>query len=182
MRLFVGLPIPDEVAEKMAVMIERLRTAGAELPWSPRGNLHVTTKFIGSWPDARLDEISSALAGIEAPALELALTGLGWFPNPHAPRIFWAGVKGGEALSRLAAATDEATAALGVARETKPYTPHVTLARIKPGMDFKALRAAVAELQLPVFGSWRAAGFHLYRSDTLPSGSVYTKLAEFRLG
>ena len=181
MRLFVGLAIPDEVAERITEVTGRLRASGPKLQWSPRENLHITTKFIGSWPDDRLNEMEVALEGIRAEPFDVQLAGLGWFPNPHAPKIFWTAARGGEAIARLASLTDEATAQMGIAREERAYTPHVTLARVKPGMDFKPLRAAVAELEPQQFGRWRTEEFFLYRSETKPAGSVYTKLAGFRL-
>jgi 2'-5' RNA ligase len=181
MRLFVGLEIPDEVAERITEVTGRLRASAPNLQWSPRENLHITTKFIGSWPDERLKEMEVALEGIRTEPFNVQLTGFGWFPTPHAPKIFWTAARGGEALARLASLTDEATARLGIAPEERAYTPHVTLARVKQGMDFKPLRSAVAELEPPQFGQWCVNEFYLYRSETKPAGSVYTKLAGFSL-
>jgi 2'-5' RNA ligase len=180
MRLFVGLPIPDDVADRAAALIEHLRPF-AKLQWSPRENLHITTKFIGSWPEARLDGMHSALGAIQAEAFDVSLGGPGWFPNPHAPRVFWAGVQAGVALSELARLTDEATSRLGVEPEKRGYTPHMTLARVKPGVDIRALRGAVADLKPEPLGAWRATEFFLYLSETKPAGSVYTRLGGFDL-
>jgi 2'-5' RNA ligase len=90
-------------------------------------------------------------------------------------------VKGGDGLSGLARATDDATAALGVAKEERAYSPHLTLARIaKPGR-LPGLLSAVAALPSLEFGAFTADRFFLYQSQTSPAGSVYTKLAEFPL-
>ena len=72
-------------------------------------------------------------------------------------------------------------APLGIAKEQRPYSPHLTLARIKTPGKQPALLQAVAKLPSLEFGSFVADRFHLYRSRTAPSGSVYTKLAEFPL-
>jgi 2'-5' RNA ligase len=143
--------------------------------------LHITTKFIGEWPEEKLSLLQERLALLRAEALEVRLAGFGWFPNPHAPRVFWVGARGGEPLVQLAATSDEATAELGVAKETNAYTPHVTLARVKAGVDLRELRGAVAEIETPEWGDFRAEEFFLYRSDSGPAGSVYTKLAGFPL-
>ncbi len=181
MRLFVGLHPPDSIVQRIGAAIEALRPAAPGLRWSPVGNLHITTKFIGSWPDARLDEMSVALAQIRMRPFEVRVSGLGWFPNPHSPRIFWAGVKGGDALPMLASATDAATAALGIEKETQPYRPHLTLARVQQSSDIRQLRGAVADLAETDWGTFEARSFFLYLSKTTPAGSVYTKLAEVAL-
>jgi 2'-5' RNA ligase len=79
----------------------------------------------------------------------------------------------------LAAETDRATGALGVALETRAFSPHLTLARIKERLNLQPLREAIAGLPELEFGNFLAAGFYLYRSQLRPGGSVYTKLAEF---
>ena len=165
----------------VAAMIEMLRPAAPKLRWSPPGNLHITTKFLGEWPEAKLDLLQATLVQIRAEAFEVHLAGFGWFPNPHSPRVFWIAARGGEPLNQLAAKTDEACSTLGFARETKPYAPHVTLARVSAGTDLRDLRGAVAGIENPDWGRFRAEEFFLYRSDPGPAGSVYTKLAGFPL-
>jgi RNA 2',3'-cyclic 3'-phosphodiesterase len=181
MRLFVGLAIPGDIMARVTATVEQLRPAAPKLRWSPAGNLHITTKFVGQWSEERLAEMTAGLRSIQAAAFDVHLAGMGWFPNPHSPRIFWLAARGGEALNALAAKTDEVTAAIGVAKEDRPYTPHLTLARVNAGVDLRELRGAVAELTQPDWGRFRAEEFYLYRSDPGPAGSVYTKLARFPL-
>ena len=76
---------------------------------------------------------------------------------------------------------DGATAALGIAREARAFSPHLTLARIKEKLNLQPLREAVVGLPSLDFGRFQAASFFLYESTLRPSGSVYTKLAEFPL-
>ena len=78
-------------------------------------------------------------------------------------------------------ATNGATAALGIARETRAFSPHLTLARIKEKVNLQPLREAVVALPSLDFGQFQAASFFLYQSTLRPAGSVYTKLAEFPL-
>jgi 2'-5' RNA ligase len=179
MRLFTGIDLPAEVISNLADLLARLKPS-ALINWSLPENLHVTTKFIGEWPEERLEELKRALAALPArPAIPIAIGKLGFFPNPHSPRVFWAGVLGGDALAQLARDTEDALAPLSIAREQRPYSPHLTLARIKAPGKQPALLQAVAQLPSLDFGAFVAQSFHLYRSQTAPSGSVYTKLAEF---
>ena len=180
MRLFTGLDLPGDVVANLEELLRRLKPT-ARIHWSPPANLHVTTKFIGEWPEARLDELKAALGGLPGrDAIRVRIRRVGFFPNPHSPRVFWCGIEA-PGLGELAADTDAATAALGIERENRPYSPHLTLARIKERVELGPLQGAIAGLASQEFGSFRAAGFYLYRSTLRPSGSVYTKLAEFPL-
>jgi RNA 2',3'-cyclic 3'-phosphodiesterase len=179
MRLFTALDLPPEIVNRLDRLIARLKPA-ARVNWSPPANLHVTTKFIGEWPEERLDELRSALASIPSrPPIDTHIHTLGFFPNPKSPRNFWCGIDA-PGLAELNADTDAATAALGIASEKRDYSPHLTLARIKERLDLRPLHRRISEEALD-FGSYQAHSFFLYRSQLKPTGSVYTKLAEFPL-
>jgi len=179
MRLFTGLDLPAAVLRNLEELLDDLRPT-APIQWSPIGNLHVTTKFIGEWPEERLPELVSALQALPPrPNIHLRICGSGFFPNERSPRVFWCGVEA-PGLSSLARDTDQAAAALGVAGEKRPYSPHLTLARIRQeGVDLRRLRKKVAARSWLDLGSFEAHSFFLYRSQLRPNGSVYTKLAEF---
>ena len=182
MRLFTGISLPEEVTGNLSTLIDRLRPT-AHLRWSPVYNLHITTKFIGEWPEPRLQEVIDALQPLgRRAAFEVSISGIGWLPNPHSPRVLFAGVKAGPELSDLASATEAAMTAIGVERETKPFRPHLTLARIKDtGIQLASLRQAVAQIEAPEFGIVRVNSFKLYLSKMGPAGSIYTQLAEIPL-
>ena len=181
MRLFAGIDLPAEVRENLAALLGRLRPC-VRLNWSPAENLHITTKFIGEWPEDRLDALIAALRSLPTrQPIGIALRGLGWFPTAHAPKIFWVGVKANGGLAELARHTDETTARLGVPPERRPFSPHLTLARIREQVPLARLREAVAALPSEDFGEFTASRFHLFLSETAASGSIYTKLAEFPL-
>ena len=180
MRLFTGLEMPAEVVRNLERLLERLRPT-ARINWSPPANLHITTKFIGQWPEERLAELQAALAKLPSrEPIEVAIHRVGFFPNPHSPRSFWCGIEA-PALAGLAADTEGATSSLGIAAETRQFSPHLTLARIKDRPNLQALREAVAALPSLDFGRFEAHSFFLYQSTLHPAGSVYTKLAEFPL-
>ena len=179
MRLFTGIGLPDALQLNIARLIDALRPS-AHLHWSAAYNLHLTTKFIGDWPEDRLDELRSALAPLgDRDPIRIALHGIGWFPNPHAPRVLFAAVQAGPALERLAHDTGAACARLGIPTEIRPFSPHLTLARIKDrAVPLAPLRTAIAGLQSLDFGEFTAGAFHLFLSQPGPAGSIYTQLAE----
>jgi RNA 2',3'-cyclic 3'-phosphodiesterase len=180
MRLFTAVDIPDDTRGRLERLLMHLRPT-AQLKWSPIYNLHITMKFIGEWPVQNLEKLQLALGGVgKRPAIFVDVKGLGWFPNPHHPRVFWAGVQGGAELEQLARDTEAALEPMGIAREERGFAPHLTLARIKQPVSLQALRQAVADLESVDFGSFNAASFCLYRSQPGAAGSIYTKIAEYR--
>jgi 2'-5' RNA ligase len=193
MRLFTAIDLPREIKDALDGFMKKLRPA-AKIDWSPVENLHITTKFIGEWPEERLEEMNRALrevripaasdranarAGEDVAAIDIAIRDIGWFPNERRPRVFWAGVDGGDALRALADQTERATAALGVPAEKRDFSPHLTLARIREPVPLGPLRKALESIPARHFdfGSFRADEFALYRS----SAGRYTKLAAYKL-
>jgi len=179
-RLFTAIEISAGVRTRLEEVLRQLRPT-AHLRWTPVENLHITTKFIGEWTEDRLGELQSNLTRVpKTGAFEVAIRGLGWFPNPHNPRVFWAGVHAPESLRQLAADTERAVAPLGVAEEKREFKPHLTLARTRDTLSKEALgavRRAVANVASDDFGTFEATSQYLY----LSAGGKYTKLAAFSL-
>jgi 2'-5' RNA ligase len=174
MRLFTAIDLPAEILEKLGEFLASLRPL-AKLQWSPVENLHITTKFIGEWPEPRLDEMKTVLRGVKsAGPIRISVHGVGWFPNVKRPRVFWAGVDAGEPLAALAHATEQAVSTLGVPVETRTYSPHLTLARIR---DAVRIDSVIKSAGTPNFGGFQPSSFFLY----LSAGGKYSKLAELPL-
>ncbi|MEO8049895.1 MAG: RNA 2',3'-cyclic phosphodiesterase [Acidobacteriota bacterium] len=180
MRLFAAIDIPADIKDALLCFVDRLRPT-AKIGWSSLENLHVTTKFIGEWPELRLDEIKNTLASVPVSGnIDITIKGLGWFPNPRRPRVFWAGVEGGAPLRDLARATEQAVARLGVPIEERVYSPHLTLARIREAVPLERLHETIASFPAGCgfdFASFKATQFFLY----LSAGGKYTHLAGFPL-
>lgn len=182
MRLFCGIEIPNSVKAGLRALTGRLKPL-AKLSWSPIENLHVTTKFIGEWPEERVEEMKRTLAAVPRPgSFEIAVRGLGWFSNERNPHVFWAGIDAGEGLERLAKDTEKSVALLGVPApgstiEERGFHPHLTLARRRDPVPIEDLRRQVAAAASTDFGRFRADSFILY----LSKGGRYTKLQEYPL-
>lgn len=178
MRLFAGLALPatqqDELAEALAAGdLGGLRTV-------PPEQRHVTLAFYGDVPPDVVPELTQRLerAAGRTPPMRLRPSHLGAFPKPASARVLWAGLDGDVAtLRRLAERCGAAGSRSGLAMESRPYRPHVTVARArKEPLD---LRDVVA---MPVDGSsWEATGFSLVHSVLGPK-PVHTALATFALG
>jgi 2'-5' RNA ligase len=179
MRLFTAIDIPEEVREHLERVITHLRPS-AHVKWSTVYNLHITLKFIGEWAAPGLEKLEAALASV-APrlAVPVDVRGVGWFPNQHHPRVFWAGILSGPELETLARDIETSLEPLGIAKEDRDFSPHLTLARIKQPTPLHTLRQAVTDLGAVEFGAFRSDRFGLYRSQPGAAGSIYTKLSEY---
>jgi RNA 2',3'-cyclic 3'-phosphodiesterase len=179
MRIFIALDIPAEVRARLTEYMERARSYAPEARWARVEGLHVTLKFVGHVSDARVEQIKTALTSIKTAPFDVRFEGIGFFPNPKAARVFWAGVDGGNELPLLASAIDAAVEKLGVERETKPYRPHLTLARTS-ARPLRELQPLLGDTP-PQFGTMTAREFFLYQSQPQKGGSKYTKLERFGL-
>lgn len=194
MRLFVALDIDDEIRERIARFVEGVQGFAPDARWVKPESLHVTLKFIGEQPDAAVARIKELLATIDAHGTQIHFHGYGFFPTAKSARVFWVGMEAGHELASLAAAIDEKTAALGIPKEERAFSPHLTLARAgggsgtprhmkgdHPNRVFQHLQEKLAVLPVPDFGTMTTQAFFLYQSQLSPKGSKYTKLQRFEL-
>jgi len=179
-RLFVALEIPPAVRENLAALIRDLRAIAPQLKWVRAENLHITLKFIGEVADTKLEAIRQALGTVRSGApVTLDFRGLGFFPNEKHPRVFWADMEASTNLKGLATDIDRAMEKLGIPREQRPFSPHLTLARFQPPGLPEQLHSAVRENEVRDFGTLRTTQFHLIESKLKPSGAEYTTLESF---
>ena len=180
MRLFVALVIPSAVRESLAAFLTQLRAISREPRWVRPENLHVTLKFLGEVPDARVETIRAALGNVRSnEPVNLDFRCLGFFPNDKHPRVFWVGIDASPNLMQLVSDVEAAAEDCGVPREQHPFSPHLTLARIESRRLPESLRGAIAESAGKDFGVLRSNEFHLIQSKLRPSGAEYTTLARF---
>jgi 2'-5' RNA ligase len=194
MRLFVALDIDDAIRARISLFVEGVRGFAPEARWMAPESMHVTLKFIGEQPEPAVEKIKEALRTITAAPVKIAFRGYGFFPTARSARVLWIGLEAGPELGSLAAAIDERMFALGVAKEDRAYSPHLTLARGRgasgspgrrrddgPNRGFQLLQTKLPSFPTPEFGTMTAPGYFLYQSQLSPKGSKYTKLAEFPL-
>jgi 2'-5' RNA ligase len=180
MRLFVALEIPSAVREELSALIKVFRAVSPQTHWVRPENLHLTLKFIGEVPEEKLEGIRAALGGIRLDQpCTIDFRGLGFFPNEKQPRVLWAGVEASPNLKSLAADIERAMEPLGIPREQRPFSPHLTLSRFERSRPVEKLRAAIQENTARDFGSLRTSKFHLIESKLKPSGAEYTTVESF---
>ena len=153
------------------------------MSWVATGNLHLTVKFLGAVAEDRIEAVASALTRALAGAFDAQVEGLGAFPSATRPRVVWAGVtaKAGT-MGDLAGRVDDALAALGFSREVRPFSPHITLGRVRLPGRIPALTEALRGAASRGFGGLRVVRVSLMRSELSPRGARYTELAAASLG
>jgi RNA 2',3'-cyclic 3'-phosphodiesterase len=179
-RLFVALDLPDQVRHSIAELIAKLQPKSRAARWIKPENLHITLKFIGHVGNEKLSPIQSALSSIHAAQpVELHFRGMGFFPNEHHPRAFWCGIASSPNLAELAANIDRALMPLGIERETRPFTPHLTVARFKSNEGIREVVQAATDMKSTDFGAATETNFHLYESLLKSTGAQYNRVASF---
>ena len=186
MRCFVAVDVPAEVRARVAELAARLRQAAprADVRWSSVETLHVTLKFLGEVPDARVPDVARALTGVVGGHAPLALEagGAGGFPSATHPRVVYMGIRGDVAeLARLAGAIDGALAGLGFPGERRVFRGHLTVGRVRSPRGAQGLADALRSAAGATAGAWTAEEVVLYRSRLHPTGAVHEVVARFPL-
>lgn len=186
-RCFVAIELPEALRETIASYFDRegRGRAGAGVTWVRAASLHLTLKFLGEVASDRLPALQAALAAAVAghPPFVLALRGAGAFPSPERPRVLWVGAGAGAAeATALAAAVELAVEPLGHAPENRPFTPHLTVGRVKvPPRESGALRRLLEAARDRAWDEWLVPAVHLVRSELFPAGPIYSILQTTRL-
>ena len=194
MRIFIGIDLDPAVRGRIERFLEGVQGFASDARWVRPESLHITLKFIGEQTPEQVAAIAERLRRVESCAFEIRAAGYGFYPTAKAPRVFWVGIQAGPRLAELADSVDAAVAELGIPREDRPYSPHLTLARAGgrsgspklrkgdgPDTTFGALKKRLAAMGELDFGTMTAHEFILYQSQLSPGGSRYTKLQHFLL-
>jgi 2'-5' RNA ligase len=183
-RTFIAVRIPADVRRRLAEVEAELKASGADVKWVPEENFHVTLKFLGYMEPDRLDvvkkAVESAIEGIGA--FGVTLSGVGAFPKPSRPSVVWVGIgAGANELKALAEKAESALERAGFAREERPFSPHITIGRVKTPGSLDRLRDAIEGLREEYVGAFEVESVAVMKSDLRPTGPIYTQQAEFLL-
>lgn len=176
MRLFIAIELPDEIKRPLGRL--QIDIPGAR--WVPAEQIHLTLAFLGEVDDDTVKRLTTELAKIQAPGFELRFSGTGCFPDRRRPRVLWVGLEPEPLLSSLASQVRDAVLACGIPQEERPFSPHITLARLK----FPAAREAARFLDQPPdrrLPPVTVREFILFRSSLTPRGAIHTPIRKFPL-
>ena len=184
MRCFVAVNLPGEIREEVGKFTASLKEITGAVRWTRPENIHLTLKFLGNVDQDTLQELCAALDGALAGHLSFSLTvkGAGVFPPRGRPRVVWVGLAGETAaLAALQSAVESALEPLGFPREKRPFTPHLTVGRVRDPRRSGSLGSAIAANREREWGQCVVDRVHLMRSELFPTGPRYSILREVRL-
>jgi RNA 2',3'-cyclic 3'-phosphodiesterase len=179
-RLFTAIELGAEplhhVTDEQTRLAETMR--GASLKWTKRDQLHITLVFIGEVSDERAGQIIEVMRdAIPYPPFRFELGGIGAFPPHGAPRVLWMGVKSGaDSIVRVQEMVVDRLEGVGVEREQRPFSPHITLARWRESRPSDRPRQRSADP--PTIARVDVRTVTLFQSRTSSAGSTYTRLVE----
>lgn len=184
MRLFVAILLDDEVRAALGRVQQHLSPICSGVRWVRQEQLHITVKFLGEVPDRDVAGVSKALeqAAAQLKPFDTTLEGCGCFPPRGAVRIVWAGIEEPEGLlPRSVEAVEGALAELDFPRERRPFSPHITIGRVKYDASGGSWRPAVSEFEFPAV-SQPVERITLMSSVLAPQGPTYTVVSAAQLG
>jgi len=180
-RTFIAIEIPQDIRDSINVAIAPLKKLLADsVKWISPDNVHLTLKFLGDTPEERLEGIETAIAratGGFGP-MQVEARGAGAFPNIRKPSVIWAGMECPPVLLDLKGLIEAELASLGFEEDTRPFSPHLTVGRVKRGaiVPRRRLAAEMEKLEGMIFGKMEIREIVLMKSDLRPGGAVYTRL------
>lgn len=176
MRLFIAIELPDELKQEL----ERLKTDIPGARWVPAVQIHLTLAFLSEVDEATVAKLTDLLAQLQADPFELSPGGIGCFPDRVRPRVVWLGVKPVPKLLRLAQAVHHAALTAGIILEERPFSPHLTIARLKLPAA-RQLGAFLDRHSALTLKSFTVRGFTLFQSRLSAQGAVHSQIRSFPL-
>lgn len=182
-RTFICIEIPASISERIGNLQTQLKAIDAQVSWAKPSNIHLTLKFLGAVEATQIQNVAGAVqravAGINKFAIEIS--GAGCFPSTRNPRVLWIGLPAvPEALKQLYANLEDELSRKGFARETRKFSPHLTIGRLRGRKNATQLAELLVESGFTA-ERFTASEVIVMRSDLKPAGSIYTRQATVNL-
>jgi 2'-5' RNA ligase len=182
-RLFVGVELSDQVRLLLEHLSKQMSEHVDDAKWIPRENMHITVKFLGDTPDAKIEAIKTVLYEVAERFRRFSITldKPGCFPKPEKANVLWVGLRfGASELEALAKEVDASLSKLGYDTEKRAFRPHITVARIKTpanvcqlfdNLDYSAIKGSVVNI----------SALTLFKSVLSPKGAKYEVISRVPL-
>lgn len=187
-RSFVAIELPDDIKNELSGLRERLMSGNySAVRWVDPQSIHLTLKFLGGVAASRIDVIMTALieAASEISPFHLVVGRPGVFPNPNRARVAWVGLSGDtDKLKQLQQRIEASLEKIGFARESRPFTPHLTIARVRDNaspQERQRFGSVIAGTEFETQHDIDVELIHLMRSQLTRQGAVYSRLGSIKL-
>lgn len=183
MRCFIAINIADSLKKEIGSAIGSLTSGSWDVKWVSPENLHITLAFLGDISDDAVQKVNarlSAVSKLHAP-FEVGLHGTGVFPDRRRPRVVWIDLANPEKLKVLQNDIEQATLLIAPSGESRSFSPHLTIGRIRSLRDREAFIRNIETLRDRDFGNIGVEKISFMKSDLKPAGAQYSVVAEFPL-
>ncbi len=184
MRAFIAIELPERIKDFLSRIQGQLKSAGADVKWVEPQNIHLTLKFLGEINEERLVRSAQILEEITRGknSFQIRLSSVGAFPKISSPRVVWVGIdKGDSETKEIARALEEAIEKIGISKEDRPFSSHITIGRARSSLNRDKLVVILNKLadnlggESPEFTVTKIA---LFKSTLTPKGPIYEALKE----
>lgn len=187
MRAFIALELPKEIKNTLSQLQNRLKTSKADVKWVEPQNIHLTLKFLGEIEEKKLEKIAQAAEAVakKTAAFYIHIWNIGAFPKIDFPRVIWAGIdKGDQETKDLARQLEEKIAEIGIPKEDRPFSSHITIGRTRSNLNRQDLAQNLSNLidglkeKTPEF---LVSKITIFKSTLTPKGPIYEAVKEISL-
>lgn len=179
LRTFIAIELPDEIQKKLGDFSNSLKNPQDKISWVSPKNIHLTLKFLGNVPVGDIDSIQNVISDTAKlyTSFEASIKGTGIFPSERSPRVLWIGTdKGKEDIKIIYTDMENRLASIGIPKEERGFTAHLTIGRIKYIKDTKEFAQNISKHKEDLFGNFTVDSISLVKSILTPKGSVYETL------
>lgn len=182
-RTFIALELSAAVKKSLARVQQRIGSKTGGIKWVKPENMHLTLKFLGATAADKISAVAAVLSRAAAgvTGFPVSVSGFGAFPSRNNPKVVWAGLETGDVLLTLQKEIDLRLEPLGFQREKKPFSPHLTLGRVRDAKAKKVLRTMFEKIPSDPIGSFTVEQLTFYKSELMPQGPVYGILKQINL-
>lgn len=179
-RSFVAVDLDEAGVRERIVDAQRgLERTGAQLKLVSPEILHLTVRFLGEIPQSTVERVREAMDGVHFSPFEVEFKGLGVFPRFNRINVIWVGIRSGhERLDEIFHQLEPKLRQIGLPPDNKGFSPHLTIARVRTGVNKAALADYVMSMRDHEFGKMQAKAVRLKKSTLTPKGPIYTTIHE----
>ncbi|MBI5639004.1 MAG: RNA 2',3'-cyclic phosphodiesterase [Nitrospirae bacterium] len=184
LRCFIAVEIDAAIRQMIGEVVGSLRKTGADVKWVAEKNIHITLKFLGNTEESLVGTVRESLkkkVSNHSP-LSITISGVGAFPDIRRPRVIWVGIGDSPALKDLQRDVEKEMVGLGFTAEERPFSPHLTIGRIRSPKGMPAMQKELEKIMDTRFPDLEVKGITLMKSELKSGGPEYSVLAEIPCG